>query len=662
MQYATLGRTGFEVSRLGFGAMRLPMKGDKVDRDLAIPMIHRAFEAGVNYIDSAIGYCNSDSQWTVGEALKGWRDKIVVSTKNHYYNKADDRPWWKNLEDSLKRLDVETIDIYNFHGLRWQAFEEHLAGPGAQLAWMQKAKDQGLIRHICFSFHDTAENLVKLAKTGEFDSVTLQYNLLDRSNEPALAAVRKAGMGVVVMGPVGGGRLGSPSEALRKMIPGAKSVPEVALRFVLANPNVTVALSGMSEMAHVEENVRVAAKTTPLSAAEKRRVTATLKRYKKLADLYCTGCDYCMPCPAGVEIPRNFSALNTARVYELPDNAKQQYQWTKGKASACLACGKCLEKCPQHIDIIAQLRETVRTLDDAYGKLIVRVKPTEVARLRRRDGAFDATIACRLECHNLSDEPLEPDLSFSPATGLSLKLSRPIGPLGPFERGRTRLTLEAKAFREGRPLKLGAALAGEREMIFDQDPLALAIAPMSLDEAPLVRAEVVGGPIAPTPKARASHALAARFASDADALTIEFDLNGDFRRPPTARRGMRQSDNLWLNLDLRDAKGLKLRKDAPTQLILGFGIPAAKTGPMPIEIHRPRRAKDLAQQIRAEVTARGQRRKALIHIPWAALQVSSPKPNARLGVNFGLTCWPPRGRAAWTLSWAQGGRGHLLLP
>ncbi len=116
MQYTTLGNTGLEVSRLGFGAMRLPMQGETIDRELAIPMIHRAFERGVTYIDTAVGYCNQDSQRVVGEALKGWRDKVVLSTKNHCFE-ANEKAWWTHLEDSLERLDVETIDIYNTHGI-----------------------------------------------------------------------------------------------------------------------------------------------------------------------------------------------------------------------------------------------------------------------------------------------------------------------------------------------------------------------------------------------------------------------------------------------------------------------------------------------------------------------------------------------------------------
>jgi hypothetical protein len=159
MIYRKLGETGLEASQLGFGAMRLPMNDKRVDRELAIPMIHRAFEAGVNYIDTAVGYCHEDSQRVVGEALKGWRDKIIVSTKNGYYDE-DEKAWWRNLENSLERLQVDCIDIYNHHGLsakRLDAIESRLGG------WMRKARNQGLIKHICCSFHDNNDGLTRIS-------------------------------------------------------------------------------------------------------------------------------------------------------------------------------------------------------------------------------------------------------------------------------------------------------------------------------------------------------------------------------------------------------------------------------------------------------------------------------------------------------------------
>ncbi len=355
-----------KVSRLGFGAMRLPMVGDDddktIDREKAIPMIHTAFEAGVNYIDTAVGYCNRDSQRVVGEALKGWRDKIVVSTKNHYFGE-DEKEWWQNLEDSLKRLDIDSIDIYNTHGVSADKLEE--AVKPRVLAWLTKARDQGLIKHICTSFHDNLEGLIKIIDSGIYDSITLQYNMLDRSLEDGIAHAHEQGMGVVVMGPVGGGRLGMQNEVLGKIIPGIERIPELAMRFVLCNENVDIALSGMSTMEQVEENIKTCADDVTLSRDEQQIIDDQLERLQKAADLYCTGCKYCMPCPNDVDIPRVFSIYNQARVYGLANSARNNYaRWTRNQeegkpriASACVECGKCEELCPQHIPIIKQLKE-----------------------------------------------------------------------------------------------------------------------------------------------------------------------------------------------------------------------------------------------------------------------------------------------------------------
>ena len=270
MIYRTLGRTGLKVSQLGFGAMRLPMTevdGKKVvDRELSTPMIHRAFEAGLNYIDTAVGYCDEDSQRAVGAALKGWRDKIVVSTKNHYYGE-DESEWWAHLEHSLERLAVDYIDIYNHHGINWERYENNVEPRVSK--WMLKAKDQGLIRHICTSFHDSNEALMKLVDTGYVESITLQYNLLYRDLEEGIAYAKENNVGVVVMGPVAGGRLAGPSDVLTGLVPGIERVPELALRFVLSNPNVTVALSGMGTMQMVEENTAIAADAISLTADER---------------------------------------------------------------------------------------------------------------------------------------------------------------------------------------------------------------------------------------------------------------------------------------------------------------------------------------------------------------------------------------------------------
>ncbi len=373
MQYRPFGNTGIDISALGFGAMRLPGKtvnGKQVmDEEEGIRIIRRAFELGVNYIDTAPYYCDGESEVIVGKALKGWRDKVYLSTKNPIENASGD-DWRARLEKSLKKLDVDCIDFYHMWGISLEAYNNSINVPNGPLEAARRAKEEGLIKHISFSFHDKAENLLPLVDTGVFETVLLQYNLLDRANEPGIARAREKGLGVVVMGPVGGGRLGMPSEAIRNLLPGkVSSSAQLALRFVLANPGVTCALSGMGTMEMVEENCRVASNEAPLSEAELISVNASMEENKRMAELYCTGCNYCMPCPHEVNIPLNFQLMNYKRVYKLEAYAKEQYKqigkvdWMKGKdASACIECGLCEEKCPQKIKIREQLRETAEAL------------------------------------------------------------------------------------------------------------------------------------------------------------------------------------------------------------------------------------------------------------------------------------------------------------
>jgi uncharacterized protein len=404
MQYKRLGKTGIEVSRIGFGAMRLPsLPNGNPDPEESVRIIHRAFEMGLNYIDTAVMYCNHKSQEVVGQALKGWRDKVTLSTKNHYRGK-DKGAWRKNLEDSLRLLDVDYIDIYNFHGVNWADWEKYVDGPDGILSWMHEARDEGLVRHICASFHDKPENLPRIAETGAFSVITLQYNMLDRSNEPYFEELARRDIGIIAMGPVGGGRLGSSSEHLNQIVDDASSTAEVALRFVLANPYVTLALSGMSTMEQVEENCRVAGRTEPLSEQEHVRVSESLERMKGLAELYCTGCNYCMPCESGVDIPRNFTAVNTLKVWGLADHAQQTYNGMPGKASYCIACGKCEPKCPQNIPIRVQLLEAVRLFDPAFGGVGLRLDVVRKAGDR-------LTFKARL--HNQSETPSKATARFT---------------------------------------------------------------------------------------------------------------------------------------------------------------------------------------------------------------------------------------------------------
>ncbi len=373
MQYRELGNTGIKISALGFGAMRLPQTnvGGKMvfDTEESTRMIHRSFELGVNYIDTAPYYCEKQSEEIVGKAIKGWRDKVYLSTKNPIEDDSGDH-YRERLENSLKKLDTDYIDFYHMWGIDLESYEKKINVKNGPLSAALKAKEEGLIKHLSFSFHDKAENMMKLIDTGYFETVLCQYNMLDRSNEAGIAYAREKGLGVMIMGPIGGGRLGAPSEIIKKLIPGgAKSSAELAMRFVVSNPNVTCALSGMGSMAMVEENVRVVSKEEQLTDAEILAINEAMEQNKKLSDLYCTGCNYCMPCPKEVNIPKIFEYMNYHRVYKLTEYAKAEYksigtnEWVKGnRADACVDCGICEQKCPQKIEIRKQLKESQKEL------------------------------------------------------------------------------------------------------------------------------------------------------------------------------------------------------------------------------------------------------------------------------------------------------------
>jgi len=376
MLYKDFGKTGIKMSALGFGAMRLPMRGEgdkkEIDDDLAIPMMHRAFELGVNYIDTAPYYNDNLSEGAVGRAVKAWgnRGKIYVSTKNPIENDSPD-DWMKRLEKSLTNLNMDCIDFYHFWGIGLQGFRHWQTLEDGPLKAAERAKNQGLIKHLSFSYHDAAENLPEIIDSGLFESMLVQYNLLDRSLEDHLARAKERGLGVVVMGPVGGGKLGAPSDLIQGLLKNKpESTAEMAMRFVLANPNVDVSLSGMSHISHVNENAKIASNDANLSEDELAKIKKIMQENKEFAELYCTSCDYCKPCPKDINIPHLFGIMNTHRVYKLTDHAIGEYNstirgqnWHKSASPVdCTKCGVCEQKCPQKLPIIKQLEETHSTL------------------------------------------------------------------------------------------------------------------------------------------------------------------------------------------------------------------------------------------------------------------------------------------------------------
>lgn len=369
MQYRRFGNTGVNISTLGFGCMRLPeiQKEDgswEVDQNKTNAMLMRAYDLGVNYFDTALYYCHSNSEIAIGKALKPIRDKVYISTKCPLDLVKEPGDFRKTLETSLKKLDTPYVDFYHFWGIDQQDFDEKIV-PLGLIAEAQKLKEEGLIRHISFSFHDSPEALKHIIDNGKgLESVLLQYNLLDRANEEMIQYAAKKGLGVVVMGPVGGGRLAAPTELAAKLGTEAVNTYELAFKFVLGNPGVCCALSGMQTIEMVEQNAKVASLENPMSEAEWRRVGESLENLKKFSELYCTGCSYCQPCPKGINIPKIFQAYTYLNVYGLKDLAKNTWNGYLNNEknpgvspSACVNCGYCERKCPQHLKVRELLKK-----------------------------------------------------------------------------------------------------------------------------------------------------------------------------------------------------------------------------------------------------------------------------------------------------------------
>lgn len=369
MNYRKFGNTGEKISAIGFGCMRFPeyeKDGNVVvDTEKVDEMIATAYRKGINYFDTAPYYCHSNSEAALGHAVKDFRDKILLSSKFPCDVAKKPGDYRRQLETSLERLGTDHIDFYHFWGIDRNEFDNIIMAKGL-LDEARQAKEEGLIRHISFSFHDDPSVIKYIIDTAAaygvpMESMLCQYNLLDRSNEQMIAYAQSQGLGTVAMGPVGGGRLAAPTELYAKLTGGA-SIPtyELAFKFALGNPDLNCALSGMQTLDMVEKNTDIASGSISFSQEEWEKLGKAMEDLKKFSELYCTGCKYCQPCPAGIDIPAIFNMFTYHNVYGLADHAQKLlagYTEKGGKFSdSCLNCGKCEKKCPQHLQIREKLK------------------------------------------------------------------------------------------------------------------------------------------------------------------------------------------------------------------------------------------------------------------------------------------------------------------
>jgi len=378
MRYRPLGRTGVDVSALGFGCMRLPTLGapDKIDEEAATQLLHDAIDGGVNYVDTAYFYHATSfgqagaSEPFVGRALSGgWREKVNLATKLPQQLVRAREDMDRFLAEQLERLQTDHIDFYLVHGLNGESWDR--ARDLGVREFLDGARDAGLIGHAAFSFHGAAADFPRIVD--EYDGWAfgqIQYNYMDTDYQAGHAGLRYAadkGIGVVVMEPLKGGRLAKDLPQDMQAVFDTRgegwTPAEWALRYVWNEPGVSLLLSGMNDAAQVEENVRVAWDAEPGALTDDQLAVydaaRTAMKARMKAD--CSACRYCQPCPQGVSIPECLAALNAAAMWDTTDPWLTGWVALKGKPDLCTECGQCEDMCPQDLPIRDLLKQTADT-------------------------------------------------------------------------------------------------------------------------------------------------------------------------------------------------------------------------------------------------------------------------------------------------------------
>lgn len=328
MDYVTLGKTGLKISRLGFGGIPIQRVDAAVTKELAKAMV----EKGINYIDTARGYTVSESY--IGEALEGIRDKFVLATKSMARTKE---AMVADIETSLNNLRTDYIDLYQVHNPNVEQLEQVVAEGGA-LEALQEAKAAGKIGHIGVTAH-SLEVFEKALSYDWVETIMFPYNIVEKQGEELMRRCTEQNVGFIDMKPLAGGAIEDAT---------------LALRFICANPDVTVVIPGMFDLKEIEQNLAAVEDKTPLTEAELAQMEEIRKQ---LGNNFCRRCNYCAPCTVGIAIPNVFLFQGYLDRYGLGDWAKDRYSTMSVKASACIGCGACEKRCPYDLPIREMLKD-----------------------------------------------------------------------------------------------------------------------------------------------------------------------------------------------------------------------------------------------------------------------------------------------------------------
>ncbi len=376
MQRRKLGKCETRTSLLGFGCMRLPKvdgpaegrKFGDIDEKEAVSQIRAAIDKGVTYIDTAHGYHGQKSELLVGEALQdGYREQVQLATKLPCWevNSRDD--FEAIFSEQLDKLQTDHVDVYLLHALNednWSKMKEFDVFP-----FLKQIKADGRAKCIGFSFHDELPLFKEIVDSFDWDVCQIQLNYMDTDFQAGVEGMRYAaerGLGIIIMEPLRGGKLAKnvPSEVqtIWNQAPVQRSAAAWALRWLGDFEEVGVVLSGMNRMEEIDENIRVLDNAVPgcITGEERQLIEKAKQFYLDRTAVDCTECEYCLPCPVGVAIPRIFNLYNEASIYGTLAESKGAYsrlQQDSKDATTCIECGQCETKCPQNLKVIQDLKD-----------------------------------------------------------------------------------------------------------------------------------------------------------------------------------------------------------------------------------------------------------------------------------------------------------------
>jgi len=351
MQKRTLGKTGWEISVIGLGSIKLPL----ISRKECEILLNKAIDGGINFVDTAD--CYGDSEEKIGRALERRRKEFYLCTK---IDERDGIGVRKKLERCLRRLRTDWIDLILFHDLRGSEYDRifHTGG----LETLERARKEGKILEIGISIHNSLPMMRKAIESGVFSVLMVAYSAFDEDRLAAdlLPMAHRMGVGLIAMKPLAGGRLAeSPSLPGHKRFIRGESLAQVSIRYVLSNPNITCAIPGMTELYELNENLQVGKQARELTMEE---IKALMDCVGEAGRGFCRNCGYCLPCPEGIPIPDIFRFESYHDRYNLKERAREQYQSLAVQADACSGCKQCMEHCPYGVAIPEKLKLAHRTL------------------------------------------------------------------------------------------------------------------------------------------------------------------------------------------------------------------------------------------------------------------------------------------------------------